>query len=100
MPEIEFKEKFIERYSQLTDFETFKRASLKYSRRSIRVNTLKISVSDLKKRMKEWTLTPVPWCTEGFFIEHITGRRDIGNTLEHALGYIYVQEASSMIPPP
>ncbi|NTV23973.1 MAG: RsmB/NOP family class I SAM-dependent RNA methyltransferase, partial [Nanoarchaeota archaeon] len=27
------------------------------------------------------------------------GRLDIGNTIEHALGYIYVQEAASMVPP-
>jgi NOL1/NOP2/sun family putative RNA methylase len=69
------------------------------------VNTLKISVHDLKKRLeKEWILTPVPWCKEGFWIEHRGNeagekRRDIGNLIEHALGYIYIQEPASMIPP-
>ncbi|MBS3157729.1 NOL1/NOP2/sun family putative RNA methylase [Candidatus Woesearchaeota archaeon] len=99
--EIIFKDKFVERYSQLTDFETFKKYSLSFLRRTIRVNTLKISVAELKKRLKEnWRLTPVPWCKEGFWIENIKdGRRDIGNLVEHSLGYIYIQEASSMIPP-
>jgi len=101
MPEaIEFKDGFVERYSQLTDFEQFKEYSLKYPRRSIRVNTLKMNVADVKKRLqKKWRMKPVPWCNEGFFVEHPEGRRDIGNTVEHVLGYIYVQEASSMIPP-
>ncbi|MFH1316414.1 MAG: hypothetical protein ABII01_02750 [Candidatus Woesearchaeota archaeon] len=52
MAEIKFKEKFIERYSKLTDFEKFKEYSLKYLRRSIRVNTLKISVDEIKKGLK------------------------------------------------
>ena len=97
---IEFKEKFIERYSALTNFEEFKRYSLAYLRRSVRINTLKISIEKAKKRLgKTWTLEQIPWCKEGFWIEHNEGRRDIGNTLEHSLGYIYVQEAASMIPP-
>ena len=97
--EIEFKEGFIKRYSKLTDFEEFKKYSLSFLRRSIRVNTLKISIPELKKRMPDWKLEQIPWCKEGFWVEHHEGRRDIGNTLEHALGYYYVQEAASMIPP-
>jgi len=82
---LEFKDKFVERYSRLTDFNRFKKYSLSFLRRSIRVNALKISVSDLKKRMKKWGLKQIPWCKEGFWIEHETGRRDIGNTVEHSL---------------
>jgi len=98
---IEWKDKFIERYSALTNIEEFKKYSLAFPRKAIRVNTLKISVEDLRARLEPvWELTQVPWCTEGFWIKNIeTGRRDIGNLPEHALGYIYVQEASSMIPP-
>jgi NOL1/NOP2/sun family putative RNA methylase len=96
-----FKERFIERYRQLTDWEAFKVASLKYLRRAIRVNTLKISVSNLKKRLeKEWALEQIPWIREGFWITNkYSDRRDIGNLKEHMLGYFYVQEAASMIPP-
>lgn len=100
--EIRIKEKFKEHYEKLTDWEEFKKFSLSFLRRSIRVNTLKISVEDLKKRLeKDWLLTPIPWCKEGFWIEHkgAEKRRDIGNLKEHPLGYFYIQEAASMIPP-
>jgi NOL1/NOP2/sun family putative RNA methylase len=98
---IEFKPKFIEHYSKLTNFEEFKRYSLSFLRRSVRVNTIKISVNNLKKRLeKDWKLEQVPWCKEGFWIEHKKKeRRDAGNLIEHALGYFYIQEAASMIPP-
>jgi len=98
--DIEFKPKFIERYSKLTEWDEFKKYSLCFLRKSIRVNTLKKSVSEIKKRLsKKWELEKIPWCKEGLFIEHKEGRLDVGNTVEHALGYYYVQEAASMIPP-
>ncbi len=99
---IEIKEKFEERYKALLgeDYDKFIEYSLSFMRKSIRVNTLKITIDELKKRLeKEWKLTQIPWCKEGFFIEHKKGlRRDIGNLIEHNLGYFYVQEAVSMIP--
>ncbi|MEM4336978.1 MAG: RsmB/NOP family class I SAM-dependent RNA methyltransferase [Candidatus Woesearchaeota archaeon] len=96
--EIEFKKRFIERYSKLTDWNEFKKYSLSFLRKSIRVNTLKIDFNTLTKRLeKEWALERIPWCDEGLWIEG--SRRDIGNLIEHVLGYIYVQEAASMIPP-
>ena len=99
--EVNFKDKFVERYSKLTDWEAFKKSSLSFLRRSIRVNTLKASVGELKERLeKSWNLEQIPWCREGFWIEHIKKeRRDIGNLIEHSLGYFYIQEAASMIPP-
>ncbi|EMG9278280.1 MULTISPECIES: 16S rRNA (cytosine(1407)-C(5))-methyltransferase RsmF [Enterobacter cloacae complex] len=70
-------------------------------RRSIRVNTLKISVADFLALVSpyHWRLTPVPWCEEGFWIE----REDeaslpLGSTAEHLSGLFYIQEASSMLP--
>jgi len=99
--QVTFKPKFIERYSKLTDWEEFKKSSLSFLRRSVRVNTLKISINELKKRLeKNWVLEQIPWCREGFWIEHSKKeRRDIGNLIEHSLGYFYTQEAASMIPP-
>lgn len=101
--DVRLKEPFVERYKSLCgkDYNKFINTSLTYLRRSIRVNTLKISVDSLKKRLeKEWDLTSIPWCKEGFWIEHKKGtRRDIGNLLEHKLGYFHVQEAASMLPP-
>ncbi|MBI4149491.1 NOL1/NOP2/sun family putative RNA methylase [Candidatus Woesearchaeota archaeon] len=93
------KEAFAERYRQLTDWDAFISSSLTFLRKSMRINTLKTTVPDILQRMTSWRLTPIPWCREGFWVEHAEGRRDIGNTLEHQLGYIYVQEAASLIPP-
>jgi NOL1/NOP2/sun family putative RNA methylase len=95
-----FKKDFIERYSKLTDWEQFKIYSLSFIRKAIRINTLKISVDECTKRLKNkgWHTEQVPWCKEGFWIEH-SDRRDVGNLWEHHMGYIYVQEAASMIPP-
>ena len=97
---IEFKPKFIERYSQLTNWNDFKKYSLAFLRRSIRVNTVLGSVEEVKKSVeaKGWHLEQIPWCKEGFWIEHAE-RRDVGNLWEHQIGKIYVQEAASMIPP-
>jgi len=99
--DISFKLKFIERYSKLIDWEEFKKYSLSFLRRSIRANTLKISVKELRERLKNnWTLEQIQWCKEGYWIEHTKKeRRDIGNLIEHSLGYFYTQEAASMIPP-
>lgn len=97
---IEVKEKFKERYSKLTDWDEFIKYSLQFLRRSIRVNTLKVSVNEIKKRLEnDWILEQIPWCKEGFWLEHKQGRRDVGNLPEHSLGYIYIQESCSMIPP-
>lgn len=98
--ELEFKPKFVERYGALTDWERFKKYTLSFLPKSIRVNTLKTTIPELTKRLqKNWHLKQVPWCREGFWVEHKEGRLDVGNTVEHALGYYYVQEAASMIPP-
>ena len=94
---MEFKEKFVKKYASLTDIDEFLEFSLKNIRKSIRVNTLKISVNELKKRLKDYKLTQIPWCKEGFFVEG--PRTDLGNLKEHQLGYFYIQEAASMIPP-
>ena len=101
--EVMVKPAFVERYQKLLGacYDDFMKYSLSYSTKSIRVNTLKISVEELRKRLeKDWVLKPVPWCKEGFFITYRHGRRfDIGNLPEHQLGMIYVQDAASMIPP-
>ncbi len=98
------KEKYKEHYIKLLgseeEYELFINKALDYAKRSIRVNTLKITVKELKERLekKGWSLKQIDYIKEGFFIEK-EERRDIGNLEEHASGYFYVQEASSMIPP-
>lgn len=69
-------------------------------RKSIRVNTLKISVEAFLSRAKEkgWMLEPVPWCDTGFWIDADESDVPLGNTAEHMAGLFYIQEASSMMP--
>jgi tRNA (cytosine49-C5)-methyltransferase len=96
------KGKFVDRYKILLGnrYDDFVKYSFSFPKRSIRINTLKITVEKLKARLeKTWKLEQVPWCREGFWISHRTlDRRDIGNLPEHTLGYFYVQEPASMIP--
>ncbi len=67
---------------------------------SIRVNTLKISIEDLKKRLeKKWKIKqPFPLNKEIFIIESELQPGEIGKAIEHLLGYYYVQEIASMMP--
>ncbi|MFH1182532.1 MAG: NOL1/NOP2/sun family putative RNA methylase [Candidatus Woesearchaeota archaeon] len=97
---IRLKDSFVEHYKQLLgkDYDRFMSTSFTYLNKSIRVNTLKITVPELKSRLENsWRLKQVPWCREGFWIAG--ERTDIGNLPGHGLGYFYVQEAASMIPP-
>lgn len=69
-------------------------------RRSLRVNTLKISVADFLALVKDydWRLEPIPWCPEGFWIEREDEALRLGSAAEHLNGLFYIQEASSMLP--
>ncbi len=98
---MKFKEKFVEKYSKLINFGEYKNSVEKsFVRKSIRVNTLNHSVREVKKSLEKdgWILTRIPWCKEGFFIEHNTGRRDIGNSKQHKKGMFFSQGAPSMMP--
>lgn len=100
--QVKFKKSFEDHYKALLGdrYKEFKASCQTYLRRAIRVNTLKIPVKELKMRLEDkgWILDQVPWCKEGFWVSHKTGRRDIGNEAEHQLGLYYVQEPASMIP--
>ncbi|WP_076588061.1 16S rRNA (cytosine(1407)-C(5))-methyltransferase RsmF [Vibrio ostreicida] len=88
---------FIPKHLNIADFIA---ACQRPLRKSIRVNTLKISVDDFQHRAltKGWGLTPIPWCTEGFWVEVDESQTPLGNTAEHLGGLFYIQEASSMMP--
>ena len=100
---VDVKKRFEDHYRELLkdDYDKFMNYSLSYIRKCIRVNTLKSNVDDIKKRLEEkWILEDIPWCKEGFWIKYREGKRfDLGNLIEHHLGYVYVQESASMIPP-
>ena len=67
---------------------------------SIRVNTLKISIEELKKRLKtKWKIKqPFKENPEIIIIESKLIPGELGKAREHLLGYYYIQEISSMMP--
>lgn len=101
-----FPEAFLDLMRQTLPDEASLQAFLAISqqplRRSLRVNTLKISVADFLRQTADygWQLTPIPWCAAGFWI---TRRAEddalpLGSVAEHLSGLFYIQEASSMLP--
>ncbi|NQU98299.1 RsmB/NOP family class I SAM-dependent RNA methyltransferase [Candidatus Woesearchaeota archaeon] len=85
---------FLKRYEQLG--ETFDPKEIKL-KRSIRVNTLKISEKELVSRLKEKKvkLAKIPFLDKGYFYE---AEFSLGATPEYLQGYYYLQEAASQIP--
>ena len=95
---------FVERMKKLLGEANYERYWKKVSEdsvRSIRTNTLKISPSNLKKRLEEkgWKITqPFKENLEIMFIESNLEPGELGRSLEHLLGYYYIQETASMLP--
>ncbi len=98
--EFRIPKSFKEKYKKLLgeEYEELLNCLKIKPRKSIRVNTIKISVKKLIKRLRErgWKLEKIPWVKEGFFVKE---PEDIARSLEYFLGYYYIQEGSSMIPP-
>ncbi len=88
------KDNFKEHFSKLTDFDKMIECFKHPQRRSIRVNTLRAGPDFIKKFKNT---EKIPWCENGYWLE-LEERRDLGNLVEHSLGYFYIQEPSSMIP--
>jgi NOL1/NOP2/sun family putative RNA methylase len=65
-------------------------------RHSLRVNTLKTDMRDVKRVLAERGIEygPVPWCPDGLWVAS-----EELDCLEHQLGLYYIQSASSMIAP-
>lgn len=89
-----------DRYAAFTDLAALKAASSKPLRKCVRVNTLKCSVDTFKEWAMEkgWTLAPVAWSREGFFLDRENRESALGRDLRHLLGHFYMQEAASMLP--
>ena len=88
------------------DEEEFISACLTPLRKSIRVNSLKVSLNDFYKIAESYQLklNAIPWCKEGFWVEteaasNLDVNESLGNLPEHIQGLFYIQEASSMLPP-
>ncbi len=92
----EMNRQFFDKYSEIDDSEEFLEFMAKPLRQSFRVNTLKAGVEEVVERLSsEFELEQIPWVEEGFFVYG----DGITNTPEFSLGLIFMQEASSMIPP-
>src|SRR3989344_154113 len=91
---------FKERYSRLLGQENklFLKFCEKKLRKTLRVNTLKISPQKLKEilELKGLKLKKLGFCDYAFSVEE--GPERLGLMLEHELGLFYLQEASSLIP--
>jgi len=83
------------------DFNSFLGMLEKPTQNSIRCNTLKIQPKELLERLKSngWVINqPFKNYPEIMIIENKLSPGEIGRSLEHLLGYYYVQEIASMLP--
>ena len=99
---------FLERMKKLQpnekDFQSYLEFATKRPQNSIRCNTLKITEEKLKERLEEkgWKISqPYPEHKEIMIVEKESNLKpgELGKAIEHILGYYYVQEISSMMPP-
>lgn len=100
--QIQPKALFEERMKQLIpDYDKFLEISREPSARWIRCNTLKIKPDELKKRLekKAWKVSQISdKFPEIMKIDSSLQPGELGKSVEHLLGYYYVQEVSSMLP--
>ena len=94
-------EKFVEYFQQNFtwkegEFDTFLQSLGKPLKKTIRINTRKISVGDFLARMQPqgWTLASTPNPVV-FYVDREQTHVPLGNTLEHLMGFFYIQELSA-----
>ena len=88
----------IKKYSCLVDDEAKFAESINIPlKQSFRVNTLKEKKETVLKKLKEYD--PNIRTTEWNNNAHISELDNLGSSLEHFVGHIYIQELTSMIPP-
>jgi len=66
---------------------------------SIRINQLKSDPKTITRKWDQayqWAFSPIPFCGSGFWITESSASPS--RTIEHRLGYYYIQEAASMLP--
>ncbi|OGJ12465.1 hypothetical protein A3K82_02920 [Candidatus Pacearchaeota archaeon RBG_19FT_COMBO_34_9] len=95
---------FLERMKNLLgrDFDDYINILKKEPVRSLRCNTIKISPDELKERLenKGWKIKiPFGDFPEIIIVENELQPGELGRALEHMLGYYYIQEIASMLPP-
>ncbi len=97
---LQYPQPILDRYKELfkEEYENTLKISEIELPSTIRTNTLKITPEELKKRLEKrgWKVTALPFYPDAFTVET---EETLGNTIEHLLGYYYVQDAASMLPP-
>ena len=92
------KKNIIERYSNIVDnpdkFTKFVNEPLK---QSFRINTLKGEKEEVLDRLKNYDseIEDIKW-NDNAFVSNLT---NLGSSIEHFTGQIYIQELTSMVPP-
>lgn len=98
---LKIKPEFEKRYRKILkdEYEEFEKVLKSRILKSFRINTLKISQKQILPRLieKGWKLKQIPWWKSGYWVNVTT--ETLVKTLEYYLGYYYIQEAASMIPP-
>ena len=92
------QDRITERYSEIVDRPTdFTKAINKPLKQSFRVNTIKGKKDEIINKIKNYDpeIKNVNWC-DNAFISNLT---NLGSSIEHFTGQIYIQELTSMIPP-
>ncbi len=85
-----------------SEFDEFVQACKIQPLRSIRCNTLKIKPAELAERLKArgWQIEqPFKSYREAIVVKSWLTPGELGKSIEHMLGYYYVQDLSSMMPP-
>lgn len=98
---MEVKETWVKRQKEIIgdEIDLLKETIFKPLPSSFRINTLKTDKAAMVKRLTKegWKLNEVPFYENGFVLSE--KKSALGNTVEHFLGYIYIQEVASMLPP-
>ena len=92
------KEGIVERYSVLVgNPKSFAESINKPLKQSFRINTLKGDKENILEQLRNYDpeITEVPWNNNAY----VSQLNNLGSSLEHFVGQIYIQELTSMIPP-
>ena len=97
-----FRERMEKLLPEKKDFEEYEKIIHEQPQNYIRCNTLKIPIEKLLEKLKNkgWKIIqPFKDYPEIFIIDSDLKPGELGNAIEHLLGYYYIQEISSMLPP-
>ncbi|OGJ21045.1 hypothetical protein A3K73_07195 [Candidatus Pacearchaeota archaeon RBG_13_36_9] len=99
-PKPDFKEKIDSLLKDGEDAEEFWKTIETPLPKTMRCNTLKISPDKLKERLenKGWKISQPYNNKEIIVLEGSLNPGELGKSIEHLLGYYYIQEISSMMP--